>query len=699
VASGEARRRAGIEFGSLGARKEECREALGLRLLDEVTGDLRYAFRQLRRAPAFTAVAVLSLALGIGANAATFSLMEAALWKSIPVRNPEDLRLFSWVSGPNRIMNGISGNSSGTPNGGYTSTSFSYPVFLELQRQNQVFEHVFAFKATGRMTAIIDGRPELLSGELVTGNFYAGVGVTPIVGRPIAVADDRQDAAEAAGVISDGYWARRFGRDPSVIGKRISVNSAPVTIVGVNPPAFTGVEPGSNPEIFLPMHLQPVVRPQRGENTSLLENPDVWWLLVLGRLKPGVDESQAEAALEGVFQQAVRATLPDRADRDRPSLEMLGGARGVDELSGDFSRPLLVLLSLVGVVLLIACANVANLLLARAAIRQREISLRLALGAGRWRIARQLLTEGFALAALGGIAGVVLGYWLRDVVPGLLSSSWRPSLLQAEFNWRVVGISAAMTMATGVVFSLAPAWRSARIEINAALKDTGRLAFRLPRWWRGKPLVAFQVCLSVLLLIGAGLFVRTLANLMSVSMGFRPDRILLFAVDPPRTRYPGERRTALFDQLQRRISEVPGVESATLSSNLLLGGGGSRTLVDPSGNDPESRRLAWVNDVGFDYFETMGIPIVYGREFSPVDHVTASRGGQPAVRAGVLPEREPSRQDVSKWTPHASDCRCLRGYEIRPAAHAVSTDLLSRVPAGAAREPWCDDIRSAYRSE
>ena len=636
----EARRRAGVEFGGIGARKEDIREALGLRLLDEVTGDLRYAFRQLRRSPAFTAVAVLSLALGIGANAAIFSLMEAALWKSIPVRNPEELRLFSWVSGANRVMNGINGNMNRTASGGSTSESFSYPVFLELQRHNQVFESIFGFKATGRITAIIDGQPELLSGELVTGNFYEGAGVRPAVGRPITVADDMEDAAEAAAVISDGYWGRRFGRDPSVIGKRISVNSAPVTIVGVNPPAFTGVEPGQNPDIFLPMRLQPVARPQRGQSTSLLQNPDVWWLLILGRLKPGATDSQAEASLEVAFDQAVRATLPDRADRDRPSLEMLSGARGLDGLSEDFDRPLLVLLSLVGVVLLIACANVANLLLSRAAIRQREISLRLALGAGRWRVARQLLTEGLALAALGGVGGVVLGYWLRDVVPALLSSSWRPSPLQAEFNWRVVGISAATTMATGVVFSLAPAWCSARVEINAALKDAGRVAFRLPRWWRGKPLVALQVSLSVLLLVGAGLFVRTLSNLMSVNVGFRPDRILLFDVDPPRTRYPAERRTAVFDQLQRRIGEIPGIERATLSSDLLLGGGSSQTRVDPTGKDPQSRRTAWVNDVGYDFFETLGIPIVYGRGFSPLD------------RAGSQPVAVVSQQFVREFFPN-----------------------------------------------
>ncbi|MPY90326.1 MAG: FtsX-like permease family protein [Luteitalea sp.] len=621
VPAAEARRRARSEFGSVDARKEECREALGLRLVDELTGDLRYAWRQLRRSPAFTAVAVVSLALGIGANTAIFSLMETALWRSIPVHRPEQLRLFSWVSGFNHGGNG-SGQINRTAGGGYTSAPFSYPVFQELQRQNNVFETVFAFKPTGRVTAVIDGNAELLGSILVTANFYKGVGVQPALGRVLG-ATDASDATEAAAVISDGLWARRFGRDSSVIGKRISVNGTPVTIVGVNPPEFTGVQPGAHPEIFLPMRLQPIVSPW-GENASVLADPDFWWVLVFGRLRPNVSTAQAEAALDVVLQRAVRAWLPDRIDRDPPRLALLSGARGLDRLSEDFSRPLLVLFSLVGVVLLIACANVANLLLARAATRQREISLRRALGAGRWRVARQLLTEGLVLACLGGAAGILLGYWIGDAIPSLLATSWTRAPFQAAFNWRVVGFSVAATTATGILFSLAPAWRSACIEINAALKETGRVGVGLPRWSRGKPLAMCQAALSILLLIGAGLFARSLWNLTSVSLGFQPDRVLLFALDPPRTRYPDAQRHAILDQLHQRIAAVPGVERATLSSRRVLGGERGRNSVHPDiTTPPDQPRSAWFNDVGHDFFETMGIPILHGRSFNRLDRQTS----------------------------------------------------------------------------
>jgi predicted permease len=617
VPAGEARRLAHVEFGAVEAHKEECREAVGLRLLDELAGDLRYAGRQLRRSPGFTTIAVLSLALAIGANAAIFSLMEAALWKTIRVRDPEQLRLFSWISGPNRVMNGINGNMTRTVTGGSTSTSFSYPVFLELQRQNDVFESVFGFKPIGRVTAVIDGEPELIAGELVSGNFFDGVGVRPLAGRPIAEADDTR-GSEPVGVIGHGFWARRFGLDPAAIGKRIGINGVSVTIVGVNPPAFTGVEPGQAPDIFLPMQLQPVAWQRRGD--VLLNNADVWWVLVMGRLRPAISEANARTRLDAVLQRAVSASLPERADRDRPRLELLDGSRGLDELREDFLRPLVVLFSLVVVVLLIACANVANLLLARATNRQREISLRRALGATRWRVARQLLTEGLLLALIGGAAGVLLGYSMRNGIPNLLATSWQPGPLQAEFNGRVLGLSVAATLATGILFSLAPAWQSARVDISAALRGASRTVLGLPRWWHGKPLVALQICLSVLLLVAAGLFVRTLSNLAAVSLGFEPDRVLLFTIAPPRTRYPDERRSLLFDRIHQRVGEVPGIETATLSSDTLLAGGSSQTGIAVDLSRPEERRLAWVNDVGYDFFETMGIPILLGRGIGRLDH-------------------------------------------------------------------------------
>jgi predicted permease len=628
VSPEDARRRARAEFGAIEARKEECREALGLRLLDELRADVRYAFRMMRKSPAFTAVAVISLALGIGANTAIFTLMEAALWKSIPIKSPEQLRLFSWVSGPEDIMDGIWGSYGRTPNGGHTSTVFSNAVFQEMQRNNAVFDNLFAFKPVGRITAVIDGQVELVGGELVSGGFYEGIGISTIAGRPIGVADDTRGAEGAVAVLSDSYWARRFARDASVIGKQIDLNQIPVTIIGVNPPDFKGMEQGETPDVFVPLSMQPLIVPnQYAKNGTLLDDPDNWWLLIMGRLKRGLTELQAQAALDVVLEQAVRASLPNKKNRDLPRLRLLTGARGLDELREHYSKPLFVLISFVGLVLLAACANVANLLLARATARQREIGVRLALGAGRGRISRQMLAEGSLLALMGGATGLLFGYWARNGIPSLLSTSWEPSPLQGQFDSQVLMISIGVTIITGVLFSLAPAWQANRVELNAALKDGVRTTMSLPKLIVGNSLVVFQVCLSLLLLVGAGLFIRTLSNLRSATLGFRPERVLLFTVDPPRTRYAGDKRKALFKQLEEQIGAIPGVQSATLSEDALVANNSSTTTVAPTGRVPrkgEADRV-WVNDVGDRFFETMGIPILYGRPLGQQDRANSPR--------------------------------------------------------------------------
>jgi len=622
----EARRRAAVEFGGVEGRKEECRDALGLRLLDEWRADGRYACRQLRRSPVFTAVAVLSLALGIGANSAIFSLMEAAVWKPTSVPAAERLALFSWASGPRAFMNSSMGNWRRAPAGVRTSTSFSYPVFEALKDQGRILETVFAFSPTGRVTAVVEGEAEVVQAQLVSGDFYRGVGVAPIAGRPISMPDDVRGGAETVAVISDGYWARRFGRSPSAVGARMLVNQIGVTIVGVNAPGFTGVDPGDRVDVFMPLSAQPLVMPSRYARTiPLLDDPDYWWVVVMGRLKPGVTRVQAQSALEVAFQQAVKATLPDRPDRDQPHFELLAGSRGQDNLREEFATPLLVLGALVGVVLLIACANVASLLLARAVVRRRELSLRLALGAGRGRLIRQLLTEGMALGVLGGALGLLLAYWTRNAIPSLLLPSWTSGDLQfnPEFDVRVLLLTIAVTLATTVLASLGPIWQSLRVEINTSLKEGGR-ALLAPAARRGKWLVVFQVCLSVSLLIGAGLFLRTLANLRSVSLGFRPKRVVLFAIDPPRTRYAGHARKSLFASLDQAIGSIPGVEAASVSATPLVSGSSSRTRVGPNGRIPGPDDEAWVNDVGSRFFETMGIPILVGRSFDGHDRETSA---------------------------------------------------------------------------
>ena len=642
----EARRRARAEFGGVEGRKDECREALGLRLIDELAADTRYAYRQLRHAPVFSVVAIVSLGLGIGANTAVFSLMEAALWKPAAVHEPDRLQLFSWASGPRLLMNSSSGNWHRTTSGGHADTSFSYPIFEAFRRQPGVFDAVFAMKSAGRVTVVAGGEPELLSAFLVSGDFYAGIAIAPAAGRAIGPDDDVAGGAETVAVISYGYWMRRFGGSPSALGTRIRVNQIPVTIVGVNAREFTGVDPGELPDLIMPLRAQPLVAPNRYRKVgSPLDDPDYWWLQVMGRLKPGVTPAQAQSAMAIAFREAIVATMPPRPDRDQPQLQLLAGARGQDNLREEFGAPLLALVALAGVVLLIACANVASLLLARAAVRRREISLRLALGAGRWRITRQLLTEGLALGVSGGAIGIVLAYWTRDAVPGVLMPAWAAGDLQfsADFDGRVLALTLAVTIATTVLSSIAPIWQAVRVDLHAGLKEGGRATIGPAAALRGKGLVVVQVCLSVALLIGSGLFVRTLSNLRAVDLGFRPERITLFTIDAPRARYAGAARRALFERLDQAIGAIPGVESASLSATPLLNGGRSRTRVGPDGRRPEPKDEAWVNDVGRHFFDTMGVPILMGRSFDERD-----RDGSPPV---VVVNRQFAKQFFPNQNP------------------------------------------------
>jgi predicted permease len=614
----EARRRARVAFGGVEARKEECRDALGLRLLDQLVADGRYACRQLRHTPLFTTVAIVSLALGIGANSAIFSLMETALWRPTGVREPERLQLFSWVSGPRTLMNSSSGNWHRITTGGRASTSFSYPIFDALARQHTLFETVFAFKPLGPVTVVVHGEPERVPAELVSGDFYAGIGVSPIAGRTIAPQDDVRGGSETVAVISHGYWARRFGKDPSAVGATIRVNQAPVTIVGVNGPGFIGVEPGDIPDVIMPLNAQPLVAPNRYvPGGSMLDDPDYWWVQIMGRLRPNVTFTRARSAMEIAFVQAVKSTLPARPDRDQPQFRLLAGSRGQDNLREEFAKPLFVLAALAGVVLLIACANVASLLLARAAVRRRELSLRLALGAGRLRIILQLLTEGLTLGISGAVLGFVLAYWTRNMIPELLMPSWRSGNLRfsPEFDAPVLMLTGGLMLATTILSSIAPIWQSARVDINGGLKDGGRATMSPATALRGKGLVVLQVGLSVSLLIGTGLFVRTLLNLRGISLGFRPEHVVLFTIDPPRARYASHARTALFARLDEAIGAIPGVEAASVAQTPLLSGINPRTRVGINGRLPGPGDEASFNSVGRRFFETMGIPIVIGRPF------------------------------------------------------------------------------------
>jgi predicted permease len=624
----EARRRAHVEFGGVEAWKIDGREALGLRLIDELRGDLRYTWRQLRRAPGFASMAILSIALGIGANTAILSLMEAAIWKPMPVRDARELRLFTWVAGPNGVMNSLSGTWTGGSYGkAVQAGSFSYAVFEAFERAPAPFERIFAVRPINRVTVTIDDRAELVVTHLVSGGFYEAVGIVPMAGRPLLPADDQRGRTETVGVISDGFWARRFGRDPAAIGRTVRVNRVPVTIVGVNPPGFAGLQSDQAADLFLPISMQHEVMPHPSRG-PLLDNPDVWWLNIVGRLKPGATDAQAESALHLVLRDTVRATLPDRLNRDQPYLRLLPGSRGLDNLRANFATPLLLLLSLVAVVLLLACTNVANLLLARASARRRELSLRLALGAGRSRLTRQLLTEGLVLGITGGALGLLFGYLARDVIPRIIVPSWAAERIGAEFDLRVLALVLAVTIATTVLFSLGPILQAWRIDVHASLKDGGRTVVNAAHPMRGRSLVIAQVCLSVLLLISAGLFLRTLTNLRSVPLGFRPEQVALFSVDPPRTAYMKEARVALFEEIDRRIAVIPGVTVSSLSNEPIVSGSTVTTRVEIEGKTSGAAPAVGgthINVAGHRFFETMDIPILAGRTFDARDHKTSPK--------------------------------------------------------------------------
>ena len=642
VPEAEALRRAGLTFGNVEMHKEECRESLGLRLLDEFSADVRYAVRMLRQSPGFAAIAIVSLAIGIGANTAIFTMAKEVLLKTMAVPHADQLRLFSWVEGPTGDVGSFWGSFDRNDAGEMVGTPFPYPLFIEMQRQDTVLQDVVGFKDIYRLGATVDNTSEPVDGIMVSGNFYRGVDAPVIAGRAITPQDDLPNSPAVA-VISDAYWERRFGRSAGVLGKTITLNHVPVTIIGVNAPQFHGPKAGGTAEVFFPLALQQRVVPM--PEGSLLTQNSFWWVLILGHMKPGLSEQAASVGLRAEFVNAYRATLPGNKPSDMPRFFLARGSRGFDEQRGTFQKPIYLLMSLAGVVLLIACANLANLLLARAANRQREMSVRIALGASRSRVLRQVLTESMLLACAGGAAGLALGFWGRHIIPNLIEDAWTPSSMDMQFDWRVFAFTISATIMTGLLFGLLPALRATQTDPNGGLKETGRMTAGQSRALLGKALVVLQVSLSLLLLVGTGLFVRTLFNLRSTSLGFNPEHILLLDLDAPRNRYPAAQRIVLYQRLEQEVAALPGVQSVTLSSQALLAGsienGCYRPLGRPArsgGEDSPARNL-----VGGRFFQTFQIPIVNGRSFT--DHDV-----QDAPKVAIVNQRL-AKQDFPNGNP------------------------------------------------
>jgi predicted permease len=595
--------------------------------------DLRYGIRQLLKSPGFTAVAVLSLALGIGANTALFSLVDAVLLKMLPVRKPEELALFKWEQRQGGIIpfhRGSIDPERGT--GLEVGTSFSVQVFEQLRTQTRTLSDLFAFASREELNVSVDGQAEMASGQLVSGNFHSGLGVQPALGRLITNDDDRALANPVA-VISHRYWQRRFGLDPAVLGKTVSVNGAPFTIIGATPPQFyAGMEVGSAPDLTLPLAFAQRLEPNE-EWRSLMPQAWFWWVQMMGRMKPGVRVEQVRAELDPVLQQSALAAwearpnrTPNTGSREMPRLRVLPGGQGEVYLRGSYEQPLRIMLIVVGLVLLVACANIANLLLVRAVTRRQEMAVRLALGAGRFRLIRQLLTESVLLAFCGSAAGWLLAVNAKDLL--LMWSPGGGGQLDADLNmdWRIFGFTAAVAVLTGLLFGLAPALRATRVDLNSALKENVRGA-KGSLSLLGKSLVIAQVAVSLMLLVGAGLFIRTLNNLQNVTLGFNAENLLLFRIDPQAKGYSNEQIGPLYEQLCERIEAVPGIRSATISQFMVLSGAGNTGPAYAEGRlpMPQADRTVFRQRVRWNYLQTMEIPLLAGRSLTPQDDQRAPR--------------------------------------------------------------------------
>ena len=597
----EAQYAARRQFGNQTLLQEVSREMWGIRSIETLFQDLRYGVRMLLKHKIFTTVAALSLALGIGANTAIFSLIDAALLKSLPVRDPEQLYLITHAG-----------------ERGVTEAN-NFPFFEQLRDHSQSFDGMLAFNPN-QWKVTLNGETEIVAGQVVTGNYFSVLGVNALLGRTLTIEDDKIPKGHPVAVISYAYWQRHFGKDPGVLGKTITINLTPFTIIGVTPPEFFGLQVGRSAEISVPMSMHSLV----GSGANLSERKFWWNLPILGRLKFGVKPEQARAELDLLQQQflADAGTRPDRRKDFFARVELMPAHNGLAELRKQFSSPLQVLMCIVGIVLLIACANVANLLLARATVRQKEISVRLALGASRLRLIRQLLTESLLLALLGGGLGLLLAYWGAQFLLSFIPPKGAPLTLQLSPDTRILVFTAAVSLLTGILFGLAPAWRATRVSLNAGLKDkTHNLGGSQARLGFGKALIVSQIALSLLLLVGAGLFVRSLQKLRQVETGFNNwDHTLLVSVDCYGTAYKGAKLSALHHELLERMNALPGVRSASLSTATPIRGGVDATRIFVSGESPHSEiEDVNVNVVAPMYFETMGIPLVAGRGFSTQD--------------------------------------------------------------------------------
>ncbi len=584
--------------------------------------DIQFGLRLLAKSPGFTAIAVITLALGIGANTAIFSLMNQILLRELPVKNPDELVILR-SPGP---------QSGHVSSDGDSAESFSYPMYKGLRNNNSVFSGILA-RYTFAASVASHGQTDRASGELVSGNYFEVLGVQPAVGRVFSQEDDRVPGAQPVVVLSNSYWQRRFGGDPSVLNKVLLINNVEMTVVGVSPASFSGIQVGESPDLFVPLMMTQ-------QMTLYGETLDGWndyWMKVLARRKPGVSVKQAQAGINAAYRPLLDEQLAQsksgwNEDKRKKFLDkkivLSSGARGRTIVQRDAGGQLLTLFVMVALVLLIACTNVANLLLARGAGRQREFAIRTAMGASRGRMIRQLLAESLLCALGGGVLGILLGTWLMRILTPIVVSNAGVRGLTEKLDAGVLAFAIGATLLSGVFFGLIPAWRVTRLGVSDVIKDQGstssasvsHVGFR-------KALVAGQVAFTMLLLAGAGLFMRSLWNLQNQDLGLKTDNVISFSVQPSLNGYDTPRSIALFDQMRSRIGALPGVRSVGTGEVPTLTGDDEGSNITAEGGPQLAEEL---QDVDYDavspgYFSTLGIALLSGREFTQSDGATTPK--------------------------------------------------------------------------
>ena len=586
------------DFGNEALVREDTRQVWGWLWLPRLAQDGRYAVRLLARSPGFTAVAVLVFGLGIGANTAVFSLVNSLMLRTLPVEKHEELALLATQ------------RQTGDP-----SSNFTYPQFREVATHTNSYRGVFGFAPIDALKVSLRGEVETASGVEVSGTYFPALGVHAAAGRLLTSDDERPGGAGFVCVISHDYWRRKFSADPAALDRVIRLNDQPYTIVGVVEPGFHGVQIGDNPNIFvLITQFSP----------KFVEDEQTWFMSAAARLRPGVGLPQASAELDAIYQHHYHPK--GRRPGQRDYMLALPFAQGLSPVGSAYSKPLAILMGAVGLVLIIACANLANLLLARAEARRKEMAVRLAIGAGRSRLVRQLLTESLILAAAGTALGLLFAQWSCNLLVGLAGDGPRPFALDMHPDLAVLGFATALALSTTLLFGLAPAFRTTRVDPYPELKGAGAPVSRGPGAGPGSALVVFQVALSVALAIGAGLLARTLGNLRSFDAGFDRENLLFFAIEPATSGYSGDRMMNLYAAVLERLQSLSGVKSASMSRfRPMTPGRFGGTIRIPEDPNPGTPRSLQGNAVDERFFETFHIAVVLGRRFSRTDTSTAPK--------------------------------------------------------------------------